>query len=177
MRAFIAALSLLLASSPGLAAKKKVVPQPRPQACFGAQSVATQPVGYRRVEVALEVPVPDDQDPQEAAKRSAFAFGLHISAASTRFVTDEWIIAVGVCTRDFVTSDGRFFPAKTVWIKVRSIVDEIKDHGYTLKAYVWLPSSIVTQQPRAETELNTGIGYRGEWVLGEETTLFLLPNK
>ena len=58
---------------------------------------------------------------------------------------------------------------------MRTLVGEVKGDSYILETYLWLPANVIKSKPRAETRLNTGVGYQGEWTVGESNELFLRP--
>lgn len=179
-RALTALLLAALTISPAFAAKKKQPVIKQNPACYEITKnrVGNVPSGYRDVRVLLEVPVPEDQDPQEVAKRATFIFGLHMSAMNVRLERDdEWVAGIGVCTRDFISPDGRFYPAGTVWFQVRALVEEVGKESYTLRTHLRLPQRIVAERPSAETLLSGYVGYWGEWLIGDDVTLFLWPMK
>ena len=43
---------------------------------------------------------------------------------------------------------------------MRTLVGEVKGDSYILETYLWLPANVIKSKPRAETRLNTGVGYQ-----------------
>lgn len=177
MRALIALLlSLLALDSPAFAAKKKVVEVTPSPSCYPIGRVTRSPKGYRLVTVRLSVPVPEDKDPIDVARRATFIFGLHFPVKSSGFkqVRTEWLIGAMTCRENTLLPEG-FFRAGPVWFRMRTLVGEVKGDSYILETYLWLPANVIKSKPRAETRLNTGVGYQGEWTVGESNELFLRP--
>ncbi len=176
MRVLTVALSVLLglAISPALAKNKKPVLKKESQACHFLDKTQNMK-GYGKVKILLEIPVLDDEDPLTVANKATFIFGLHSSPALIKHVPSEWVMGMMTCNRDYLGANGNFFRAGPVWSYMRTVVGTIKEQSYILETYLWLPIDVIRSKPRAETRLNTGVGYRGEWTIGESIELNLRP--
>lgn len=134
-----------------------------------AQLVNEATPGYRQVEVTLDIDVPMGTDGTMPGN-VMFAFGLETREPVRRdsLGSIKWLSR---CDQD-VIRDGRVYKGGTVWMKVRTAIsrsDLWEDgKGITVHAFVWLPETIIAQEPAAYTLLKNSVWYTGTWEKGEK---------
>ncbi len=140
--------------------------------------VTDETPGYRKVDVTLDIDVPMGTSGKMPSS-VAFAFGLNTKEHVRRDALGaiKWLSR---CDRD-VIHNGRIYKAGSLWMKVRTAITKSDiwpdEKGITVHAVVWLPESVIDEEPPAYTLLKNNVWYTGAWEKAESgaVTLALKP--
>jgi hypothetical protein len=111
----------------------------------------------------MPVPVDIGVRPEDVAENVFMAFGLHTKLGRIRQNAYGPLMSVGVCTRDYLSKKGRFYPGGTVWLRVLMRPVASTAQSYILEGTVILPRKVVHARPRAETTTKAEVIYAGMW--------------
>ncbi len=182
MKFFSMLTIVLLALSPSMAAaqQKKATAQPMPviTPCGEVQTPEGQRVkenaaGYKRVDVSVELNHSLQNFDKPFPLQVRFIFGLEDK--SPTILRDELgaVKWVSRCAHD-TNRNGKFYKAGTTWMQVLGIATEGDiwegRKGLTVRAQVWMPESVIDEEPAVYSIFKDNDYYTGSWSKNEEGT-------
>ncbi len=182
MRAILALSLALLVTSPAFAAKKAGAHKKAPTqkvvvirkkattvstekpACEALNlsdtpRVSMETPGYRMVHVEFDIPVASEKKPADEAGPMNIKFGIFWNGSGVKLDRGDYLKNVGTCSRDYITSKGRFFAGGMTWLRAGFVPegDGNTETSYRLTAQLVLPEALVAEKPRGYTVMRTGV--------------------